>query len=198
MRYLSVILTVLVFLGFATISTAQEKTTEAQKAKVQKTEMQKTGMQKAAAKVMLPEAVSKVVGETCPNAEIDKMDMEKEAGITLYDIEFKAGRGEIEVAEDGTVMDVTTMVEMKDVPGAAAAVIQKAAEGATIKEIEKSEIRAEIQKEGEIGHIVKNAAPKLVYEVALVKGKEMGEMQVAPDGKIVEALKWRSSSEEKD
>ena len=44
------------------------------------------------------------------------MDVEKEAGIALYDLEFKAGRGEIEVAEDGTVMDIATIVALKDIP----------------------------------------------------------------------------------
>ena len=116
--------------------------------------------------------------------------MEKEAGINLYDIEFKDDKGEIEVAEDGTVMDLATIVAMTDVPKAAAEAISKAAEGASIKEIEKSEIRAEIKKEGEKGTIVALDHPRYVYEAELSKGNERGEIQVAPDGKIVEALKW--------
>ncbi|MGZ7046031.1 MAG: hypothetical protein ACXVJK_06885, partial [Candidatus Aminicenantales bacterium] len=70
----------------------------------------------AKGKVELPPAVAKAVKDNCPGAEIDKMDVEKEAGINLYDIEFKAGRGEIEVAEDGTVMDIATIIAMKNVP----------------------------------------------------------------------------------
>jgi uncharacterized membrane protein YkoI len=178
MRYLSVVLAALAFVGFATIATAQEK--------------------KAEAKIVLPEAVAKAVGVTFPNAEIDTMDVEQEAGITLYDIELKGGHGEIEVAEDGTVMEVTTFVGMADVPAAAAAVIQKAASGAVIKQIEKAMTRAEIKKEGKIGHIVKVENPSFVYEVELVKGEKTGEIQVAPDGKIVEPLKWDGSGGEKD
>jgi len=151
------------------------------------------------AKVKLPAAVAKAIKDNRPDAEIDKIEVEKEAGIALYDIEFKTGKGEIEVAEDGTVMDIATIIEMKDIPKAAADVIQKAAQGAKIKQLEKSEVRAEIQKEGEKGKIVKLASPKYVYEAELVKGKQTGEIQVAPDGKIVEALKWGSEgSKEKE
>jgi len=148
--------------------------------------------EEAKAKVELPEAVAAAVRAACPGAEIDKVDVEKEAGITLYDIEFKPGQGEIEVAEDGTIIDVTTIVQMKDVPEAAAKAIQKAAEGATIKQLEKAEVRAEIQKEGEKGKIVKLDKPKYVFEAELVKGDQEGEIAVAPDGTIVEELKWKA------
>ncbi len=145
------------------------------------------------ANVDLPPAVAQAVKANCPGAVIDKVELEKEAGIALYDIEFKAGRGEIEVAADGTVMDIATIVAMKDVPAPAAAAIQKAAAGATIKQVEKSEIRAEVVEKGGTGTIVKLAAPKYVYEAELVQGAKRGEVQVAPDGKIVEGPKWGSS-----
>jgi hypothetical protein len=144
------------------------------------------------ANVELPAAVAKAVKANVPNAEIGTAELEKEAGINLYDIEFKADKGEIEVAEDGTVMDIATIITMKDLPKAAAEAIQKAAAGATIKQIEKSEVRAEIKKEGEMGKIVKLATPKYVYEAELVKGDQRGEVQVAPDGQIVEGPKWNA------
>jgi hypothetical protein len=140
--------------------------------------------------VKLPPAVAQAVRANCPGAVIDKMIVEKEAGISLYDIEFKAGRGEIEVAEDGTVMDVATIVTLKDIPKLAAEAIQKAAAGATIQQVEKSEVRAEIKKEGEKGTIAKLVPPKYVYEAELAKDGKKGEVQVAPDGKIVEGPKW--------
>lgn len=145
----------------------------------------------------LPPAVAKAVHENRPGAEIDKLEVEHESGITLYDIEFKAGQGEIEVAEDGTVMDIATIVQMKDVPRAAAAAIEKAAAGATIKQLEKSEVRAEIKKEGGKGTLVRLASPKYVYEAELVKGDQTAEVQVDPGGKIVEGPKWRTKGKEK-
>jgi hypothetical protein len=151
------------------------------------------------AKPELPAAVMQAVKANVPNAEIATVEVEKEAGINLYDIEFKAGQGEIEVAEDGTVMDVATIITMKDIPKPAADAIQKAAEGATIKQLEKSEVRAEIKKEGQKGTIVKLDTPKYVYEAELVKGNQRGEIQVSADGKVIEALKWNISKvEEKE
>jgi len=92
-------------------------------------------------------------------------------------------------------MDIATIIALKDVPKAAADAIQKAAEGGTIKQLEKSEVRAEIKKEGEKGTIVKLATPKYVYEAEIIKGNQTGEIQVDPDGKIVEALKWSTKGE---
>ena len=152
---------------------------------------------RAKAKVELPPAVAKAVRENGPNAEINKVEVEKEAGITLYDIEFKAGAGEIEVAEDGTVMDIATIVEMKDIPKAAAATIQRAAEGAKIRQLERSEVRAEIKKEGEKGKIVMLRSPRFVYEAELVKDNQTGEVEVAADGKVVEPVKWTTRSAKK-
>lgn len=141
----------------------------------------------------MPAAVASAVEDNRPGAEIDTLEVETEAGIRLYDIEFKAGRGEIEVAEDGTVMDIATVITMKDLPKPAMDAIEKAAAGARIKQLEKSEIRAEIRKNGDKGKIVKLGTPEYVYEAELVKGKQTGEIQVAPDGTIVEALRWGSS-----
>ena len=133
----------------------------------------------------LPAAVSKAVQENRPRAEIDKLEVEKEGGFTLYDIEFKDGRGEIEVAEDGTVLDVSDIVDLKDVPPAAAAAIEKAAAGRRIKQVEKSEVRARIEKEGGKGRLSKLATPEYVYEAELSKG----EVEVTAEGRLIKGLK---------
>ena len=151
------------------------------------------------AEVELPDAVAKTVKANFPDAQIDKVEVGEEAGITLYDIEFKADQGEIEVTLDGTVLDIATIITMEDLPKAAAEVIRKAAEGATIKRVEKSEVRAEIKEEGDKGKIVKLDSPRYVYEAELVKGDQTGEIEVDADGKVIEALKWDAKdSPEKD
>jgi uncharacterized membrane protein YkoI len=169
---------------------AQGKVVE--KAEAEEAEEKEAKEEKEEEEVELPAAVAKAVQDNVPGAEIDKLEVAKEAGITLYDIEFKAGKGEIEVAEDGTVMDIVTIVQMNDLPRPAAEAIQKATEEAkaTIKRLEKSEVRAEIQKEGEKGTIVKLATPKYVYEAELVRDNQTGEITVDPEGKVVEATKW--------
>ena len=142
------------------------------------------------ARLDLPAAVAVVVKENYPHAEIDSVEVEKEAGITLYDIEFKEGQGEIEIAEDGTVMDVATVISMKDLPKGAAEAIQKAGEGAKIKELERSEVRAEIRKEGEKGKVMRLSTPKYVYEAEFVMDNKKGEIEVTAEGKVIETLKW--------
>lgn len=137
----------------------------------------------------LPAAVAKAVDANCPGAEIDKLDIEDEGGIKVYDIEFKAGRGEIDVTEDGTVLDVATIVELKEVPEAAAAVIRRAAGSGAIRQLEKSEIRARIEKTKGKGKLSTLAAPEYEYEAELAKG---GEIEVAADGRIIKAPKSMS------
>ncbi len=140
--------------------------------------------------VELPAAVVEAIKANFPDAEIDKVEVGEEEGITLYDIEFKAAMGEIEVAEDGTVIDVATIITMEELPEAAAQAIQKAAEGATIKQIEKSEVRSVITKEEEKGTLVKLETPRYVYEAEFVKDDQRGEIEVDADGNIIEPLKW--------
>jgi len=136
-------------------------------------------------KKSLPTAVSKAIHDNRPGAEIDKLDIEKENGLVVYDIEFKAGQGEMDVAEDGTVLDIATVIEMKDVPEAAAAAIRTAGKGKPIKQLERSEVRAEIVKEGGKARISKLATPRYVYEAEF----SSGEVEVTPEGRIMKAGK---------
>jgi hypothetical protein len=133
----------------------------------------------------LPAPVSQAIQINKPGAEIDRLEVEKESGISLYDIEFKAGQGEIEVAQDGTVIDVTTIIDVKDVPDAAMTAIRTAAKGQAIKQLERSEVRAEIVKEGGKGRISKLSTPRYVYEAELAKG----EVEVTPDGRVIKVGK---------
>lgn len=146
--------------------------------------------QAAKPEVELPAAVIEAIEANVPDAEIDSVEVENEAGIVLYDIEFKSDRGEIEVAEDGTVIDVVTIITMEELPEAAANAITDAIEGATIKRLEKSEIRFEIKKEGEMGTLHKLDTPRYVYEAEIEKDGQTGEIEVDAEGNITEPLKW--------
>ena len=129
----------------------------------------------------LPDAVLKAIQQNRPGAAIGKLEVVREEGVTLYDIEFKAGKGEIEVAEDGSVIDIVTIVKIDQIPGAAAAAILKRAEGAVIKQLQKSEVRAEVKN----GKVIKLASLRCVYEAELVRGTQTTEIQVAPDGRVI-------------
>ena len=143
--------------------------------------------------IELPAAVSSAVKENFPDAEIYFIEQAEQFGIVLYDIEFKADKGEIEVAEDGTVIDLVTIISLEQLPAAAAQAIQAASEGVTIKRLEKSEIRSEIKQQGEQGVIVKLNPPKYIYEAELEKDGQTGEITVDAAGNIIEPLKWDSN-----
>jgi hypothetical protein len=53
----------------------------------------------------LPSAVVKTLDLNSPGAVIGQIDVEDQSGIKVYDVEFKADRGEIEVAADGKVLE---------------------------------------------------------------------------------------------
>lgn len=133
----------------------------------------------------LPAAVAQAVEDNRPGAEIEKLEIDRKDGFTLYDIEFKGDAGEIEVAQDGTVMDVVDIIQMSDVPEPAASALQQAIRGRTIKRIEKSEVRAKIEKEGGQARLSKLATPEYVYEAELSRG----EVEVAADGRIIKGPK---------
>jgi uncharacterized membrane protein YkoI len=135
----------------------------------------------------LPAAVVQAIKTNCTGCAIDKATREIENGVTVYDIEFKGGQGEIAIAEDGSVIDRETVVTQKDVPAAALDAIQKAASGGKIKQIAKGEIRAELKD----GQITKLGSPRYVYEAELVKGNQMAEIEVSPEGQVIEPPEWR-------
>lgn len=140
----------------------------------------------AARAAALPPAVAKAVDANRPGASIHKLDVDEEGGIKIYDFEFKDGRGEMDVAEDGTVLDVATYIDLKEVPEAAARVIQTAARSGAIRSVQRSEVRARIEEAGGKGTLRPLPAPEYEYEAELAKG---GEIEVSADGRVIKGPK---------
>ena len=135
----------------------------------------------------LPTAVVQAIKSNCAGCSIDKATREIEHGVRIYDIEFKRGQGEIALAEDGSVIDRETVVQLKDVPAAALDAIKNGAAGGKIKQVAKGEIRAELKDR----QIMKLGSPRYVYEAELEKGDQVAEIEVTPEGQVTEAPKWR-------
>lgn len=135
----------------------------------------------------LPEAVAQAIKTNCPRCSIDKATREIENGVTVFDIEFKRGQGEIALVGDGTVVDRETAVSLNDIPSAARDAIQKAAAGAKIKQVSKGEIHAELRN----GQVIKLTSPRYVYEAELQKGNEVAEVEVTSEGQVIEAPEWK-------
>lgn len=138
----------------------------------------------------LPAAVAQAVKENCARCSIAKATREVENGVTIYDFEFKNRQGEMDVAEDGSVIDREIVVALKDVPAAALDAIRKGAGGGKIKQVARGEIRAELKD----GQIMKLASPRYVYEADLVKGNQVAEIEVTPEGQVTEAPQWRNKN----
>lgn len=141
----------------------------------------------------VPAAVRETFKKTFPKGEIFKLDVDQENGVTVYDIEFKAGviEKETDITADGVMLEFTVVVDAKAVPRAAMKTIQKAAKGATIKRIEHIEIGYETKN----GKAVKLPKPITHYAVEMAKGERTAEIVVDPAGAVVEPAKWGDAKE---
>ena len=159
------------------------------------------GCNESAKRVPLPTAAADAVLKAFPGAKVGAAEREVEDGVEVFEVEFGEGAAEteVEVTADGTIVSVETEIAMKDVPEAAAAAITKAAEGATIEEVTKEEIRAEVRKDDKgVARLVVLDTPKIVYEAELVKGDQEGEIAVAADGSVLEPLRWKPKGKDDD
>jgi hypothetical protein len=115
---------------------------------------------------------------------------------TTYWAEFEKGglAGEVTVAPDGTVVEMSADLEAKDVPEAVLAAIRKTADGASITELGRDEIHAELEG----GKTVRLQQAEVYYWAEFQKDDTAGEVSVAPDGAVVEVLKWKCVTENRD
>lgn len=123
----------------------------------------------------IPKAVMDTLKSKFAKAEITKWTKETENGTVVYDIEFtQEGRKcEMDIKEDGTIINIERAIEAKDLPEAVTKAIDKKYANSKLKEIMEIKAGKEEKLEG--------------YEVVLeTADKKSVEVTVAPDGKIVE------------
>ncbi len=142
-------------------------------------------------KCHLPPAAKAALDALYPNAEIEEVEVEKE-GLKVYEVELEQNGQEVEVtlAADGTLMEVETEMTVQDLPEPVAKAIEKAAEGATIKEVEKEVTYAVVK-------LVKLDEPQTSYEAQLSREGAECEIKVAADGTILEHSEWKKCDEHK-
>jgi uncharacterized membrane protein YkoI len=126
----------------------------------------------------VPKAVMDAVKARFPGAKISSVEKEKEDGKVVYDIELKhEGRKyEMDILEDGTVLEIEKEIAAKDLPGVVSKALQAAHPKATVKEV--MEVYKVKGKEEKLDH----------YEVTLETAdrKEL-EVTVSLDGKVGKA-----------
>jgi hypothetical protein len=144
--------------------------------------------QSATTEDKLPTPVRKTFRTQFPNAVIEKLEVEVEGGVTVYDFEFKDGtiEKETDITAEGVMLEFTVVIDAKAVPAAAMQAIRKGAGGATLKRIEQIEISYETKD----GKIIKLPRPVTQYAVELEKGDQSAEIVVTPEGKVIEEPKW--------
>lgn len=163
-------------------------------------EAQEQAVQKAEPPVLqpapreLPAKVAEVIQKYFSDAEVASVETEKVDGLMLYDVEFKNNRGEIEVAEDGTIIDITSIITWEELPAAAAEAVKKVLEetAASLERLEKAEVQAEVREQEGKKAIFRLAEPYWLYEAELSRNQERGEVQVDGQGKIIEGPKWQA------
>jgi hypothetical protein len=132
------------------------------------------------AQPQLPAAVATAISSAFPGATVSESEQDTDDGISVYYVVLSTG-AEVEVTADGTVIVADYTIDMSKVPAAAAKSIQTAAAGATIKEVLREEIYAEIEG----GKAVKLAKPVTEYLATLNKGGQEGEISVRRwDGRV--------------
>jgi hypothetical protein len=125
----------------------------------------------------LPKAVADVVKAKFPGAEFTSITKETVDGKVTYDLEMKHKgiKCEMDIKEDGTIINIEREIAVKDAPKAVLAAVEKKYPKSTIKEV--MEIKELKGKE----EVLEG------YEVVFVTAdKKNAELMVTADGKIVE------------
>ena len=123
----------------------------------------------------LPKKVLDAVKSWFPEPEFSSITKETTDGKVVYDLEFKyKGRKyEMDIKEDGTVLEIEKEVALKDLPEAAAKALKAKHAKATIKDV--MEVNLVTGKNLKLDH----------YEVVLEMDGKTFEVTVTPDGKEV-------------
>src|SRR5262249_39130788 len=124
----------------------------------------------------LPKKILDAVKSWFPEPEFTSLTKETTDGKVVYDLEFKykGKKYEMDIKEDGTVLEIEKEVAPKDVPEAVSKALKAKYPKATVKEV--MEVNLVNGKDLKLDH----------YEVILdIDGLTM-EVTVTPDGKKVE------------
>ena len=121
----------------------------------------------------LPSAVQKTVKRELGSAYIDEIERDTEDGKVVYKVEAETADGreiELEVAEDGTLLEKKEEVRLTDVPAAVRATIERELGGVIPEKIERQ------TEEGTIRYEV---------DAEMADGREI-DLDVAEDGTLLE------------
>jgi uncharacterized membrane protein YkoI len=126
----------------------------------------------------LPKVIRDAVQKRFPGAEITSAEKETEDGKVVYDIELKHNgrKYEMDIKEDGTVIEIEKEVDLKDVPAAVTRAVGAKYPNSTIKEVM------------EVNKVNGTVETPIHYEITIETAeKKKMEVIVSLDGKSVKA-----------
>jgi len=123
----------------------------------------------------LPQKIKDSIKERFPGAEVTGAEKENENGQIMYDIELKhEGRKyEMDIKEDGTIVEIEKEIASKDVPEAITKAVKKKFPTGTIKGIM------------EVNKVTGKEEKPIHYEVTIETDGKKKEVVVSLDGKTV-------------
>lgn len=145
------------------------------------------GAEEKAKKVPLdkvPKAVMDAINGRFPGAKIGSVEKETEDGKVVYDVELKHKdrKYEMDIQEDGTILEIEKEVALKDVPEA------------VLKALEAKYPKAAIKEVMEVNKVKGKEEKPIHYEATLeTADKKKQEVIVSLDGKSV-----KKEGEDKD
>ena len=144
----------------------------------------------------LPAQVLEAIRTAFSGAVIVEAGAEDEDGLKIYEVGLLLNGQDIEaeVSSEGTLVEVSTQMPIKDLPEAVVAVIAKAAPGATVVRAEKCEARAAARD----GQWVPLDPPTVTYEVRLHKDDTVAEVEVSAAGTLLDGPKWEKRDDHHD
>jgi uncharacterized membrane protein YkoI len=126
----------------------------------------------------IPKIIKAAIDGRFPGAELTSVEKESENGQIVFDVELKhEGRKyEMDIKEDGTIMEIEKEIALKDVPKTITQAVQTKYADAVIKEVM------------EVNKVKDKKETPIHYEVTIqTADKKTKEVIVSLDGKTVKA-----------
>jgi uncharacterized membrane protein YkoI len=124
----------------------------------------------------VPKAVMAAIKNRFPGANITSVEKEKEDGKIVYDVELKQkGRKfEMDIQEDGTIVEIEKVVATKDVPEA------------VLKAVEAKYPKSRVEEIMEVNKVEGKKETPIHYEITFVTAdNKKKEVEVSLDGKKI-------------
>jgi hypothetical protein len=124
----------------------------------------------------VPKAVKTTIDARLPGAEVTSIEKELEDGKVVYDVELKHKdrKYEMDIHEDGTLIEIEKEMALKDVPAALAKTVDAKFPKATIKEImEVNKVKGKVETPDHYEVTVETADKKTEEILITLDGKSI-------------------------